>query len=264
MEAAAQAFYPTPLVKVEGHTVDEIEIPYWSVIGYHRWWQWLDGPELGALQIADGLLSPLSVRRIALAYRVSRGIRRPREDEEDEGLEDPHAAGVADLINNTIPAWLAQPDLVGRAAICIQTAEAAAAAHHTRGIQVSAFTKLFWFVGPAGWTVFDRFAADALGAVGARPVPRATSFYQILSAGGFAELSQQGNQLIQQAELGTFRMERILDQQLWLRGLPANRRGGERAVYEGYLAALPPAQHDALSDLAHAIAALDPLVPVPN
>lgn len=114
----------------------------------YQWWA-RDGLLYRRLRLPDGQIDPAVLRKIARAYGVSRGIL--------EGQE----ASVGKLIVTNLGNW--PDDLVARAHVVRRIADEAKG-NLTRGLLLSAFSKLVWFVRPQGWTLYDSYARAGLNA----------------------------------------------------------------------------------------------------
>ena len=114
----------------------------------YQWWA-RDGLLYRRLRLPNGQIDPAVLRKIARAYGVSRGIL--------EGQE----ANVGGLIVTNLNNW--PEDLVARAQVVRHIAEEAKG-RFTRGLLLSAFSKLVWFAKPQGWTLYDSYARAGLKA----------------------------------------------------------------------------------------------------
>lgn len=219
---------------------------FWATVDYHRLWLTVDQIEMWRLGEAKHKLTAQSIRRIGAAYYVNRGIRL---SDGDKG-----AQLLAERLNGA--AW--PDDLVDRCRRCIEIAEWAATTNVdgntiTKGRQVSAVTKLMWFLHPTGWTLFDRLVANALRvpAYLARP-DRARRYYESLAARGFTKCAERANACVATASFPGFRAERVLDRYLMIRGGLYGEQVSELPlVLEGYLRGLGSDASGALIDLAH-------------
>jgi hypothetical protein len=192
-----------------------------AVLEHFRTLLGLDGAARQRIAVhgLDGTL----VRRIAREYRVSRGIVAGQEH------------GLAQLLLDLCPHWPAT--LEERCGFCINLGEGAAEGRLTHGRQVSAMTKLMWFLNPEGWTRFDRLAADAMGIAQVPSDERARRYYAALSNRGFLDTAQVINGMLEdQGAPGLFG-ERIFDKYLMLAALA--RQGDETPL----LADLPELPH---------------------
>ena len=148
---------------------------YWAVVEHVRTWLGDDGPFIQAIKSRNGALDGITLRRIAINYNVSRGIRARTEK------GDTHAEALAQLINGT--KW--PSELLPRAKVCAELAREAHQRGHTVGVQLSAMSKLSWFAEPSNWTVYDRFVARAVS------VQNMISFYEALDQRGFLSFAQR-------------------------------------------------------------------------
>lgn len=156
--------------------------PYWAVVEHARTWIAEDGPFRLVIEKQNGRIDGVTLRRIAIAYNVSRGVNR-RDLKADTSAE-----AIARLINKARP-W--PPGLSDRARRCLKIAQKLRADRHTDKLQASAITKFSWFSEPADWTVYDRFVARAIGATGKNTETRVLKFYATLEARGFPELARR-------------------------------------------------------------------------
>lgn len=225
---------------------------YWATIEHHRWWLCHDQVYLNLLA-KEGQLRPWIVRLIAKAYGVNRGIPRAA----DIGPSDPAATAIAEALGKAAPQF--SGTLPQRFSICAEMLQQLPAA--IRGGDptpkfVSGTTKLMWFLKPAGWTMFDTFAADALGIPKGRSFDRASHFYGRLEKLGFSQQSAAGNALIQASEIPELHAERVIDKYLWLSGCTQQAREKAKAICEAYLQGLPSKHAEDLQALASALANL--------
>jgi hypothetical protein len=215
---------------------------YWATLAYARWWLAVDGPFLGAMKAEREFTVPI-LRAVARRYNVNRGLLR------EDGLpddQDPSADGMIGLLNNARKSW--SEGLPARAQTCATIAAEALANGWTQGLQVSAASKFMWFLEPAGWTMFDQFAATGMGFP--HPTPnRFLNFYKTLEGQGFDDMVQTMRSLIAKSLLPDLPAERIIDSLLMARG----GRGCEQHDIDestAFLALLPPDFRKSLHDLA--------------
>jgi hypothetical protein len=144
---------------------------YWATVDLYRTFLFEDGPLLETIIDAGGRLDGLTLSRIAQSYSVARTIPAAPDDDPTFNV-DIFAREVIALSD----AW--PKDTIERAAACRKTADklvslfrrTAKAAREGEtpvtprktGSPHSAVTKLIWFLKPDGWTVYDRYAADAV------------------------------------------------------------------------------------------------------
>lgn len=222
---------------------------YWATIEHHRWWLCHDQVYLNLLA-KEGQLRPWIVRLIAKAYGVNRGIPRAA----DTGLSDPAATAIAEALGKAAPQF--SGTLPQRFSICaemlLQLPTAIRGGDPTPKF-VSGTTKLMWFLKPAGWTMFDSFAADALGIPKGRSFDRASRFYELLEKLGFSQRLETGNALIQASEIPELHAERVIDKYLWLSGCTEAAREKTKAICDAYLQGLPSQYAKDLRALAFAL-----------
>ncbi|MBK1666695.1 hypothetical protein CKO28_01375 [Rhodovibrio sodomensis] len=188
-----------------------------AVLEHFRTMLGLDGAARQRIRTSglDGAL----VRRIAGEYKVGWGI--------PAGGEHP----VADILLARRARW--PVSLTDRCEFCIKLADEAVRQECTHGQQVSAMTKLMWFLQPEGWTMFDALAADALGIAHGSNIKRARRFYLTLEARDFLGAAQTINGVLAEHGADGLFGERILDKYMmlaaradqgsdvpWIRGLP--------------------------------------------
>jgi hypothetical protein len=189
---------------------------YWAAIVRHRWWSWIDGPELSLWQEREGF-DGAAVLRVAGAYSVRRGLNLPGGD----------AAPLAKHLN--VELRRLPDDLLKRAEQLDALAQSIA--DFTHKTQISAVSKFAWFAKPDGWTVFDRDASRALG------TREHLAFYRKLKTLGFAETVKKLADVLARNNLAEICAERVIDQYLLLR-----RRENSKSIRElarGYLNILP-------------------------
>ena len=210
-----------------------------ALAGYYRFWLLVDGPLENAIAQDDGLTG-LTACRIANAYSVARTFA---------GSEARKWDVVAQHIHQLSEKW--SSDRQFNAAQCIVTAMDLK--NELGGKPpYSGTTKLIWFLQPDGWTVYDRFAAEALIPSGGHGRRRVTDFYQELGQ-RFDEISQMIGSQITEVE-PRLRPERIVDQMLVLRGMPRAMREARLQDIENWLLCLPTAMRAQILAATHTIA----------
>ncbi len=112
----------------------------------------------------------------------------------------------------------------------------------TRKIQISAATKIMWFLRPDRWTMFDSYAAKGMG------VSSADHFYSALDSNGFSTAIDRLGAVIAQSEWTSLPATKVIDFYLMQRG----NRGGTDQIMDAteYLDALPTTARDSLLCLA--------------
>lgn len=226
---------------------------YWAVVEHYRTWLAFDGIERLRISREKNAIDAKSVRRIAIEYRINRGILATKNNKGNKIVgRDDHAQAIAEHLNQVVARdW---PDsLTARAQKCIEIAEWARENEHTSGVLVSAATKLMWFLCPDGWTLFDRFAAKAVAAKGRNPSDQARDFFKILGERGFVESAGQINSILESSTLTSLSGERVIDKFLMLSG--ADKTWTERVinVCEPFTQLLPGATKIELEKLAQRI-----------
>ncbi|RFB98002.1 hypothetical protein B5K08_05485 [Rhizobium leguminosarum bv. trifolii] len=223
---------------------------YWATIEHHRWWLCHDQVYLNLLA-QEGQLRSWTVRLIAKAYGVNRGI--PRAADPDAG--DPAATAIADVLGEAAHQF--SGTLSQRFAICAEILQQLPPG--IRGAEpatpkfVSGTTKLMWFLRPSGWTMFDNFAANALGIARGKSSVRARLFYAALEKQGFSQKSEAGNAVIRASGIPELHAERVIDKYLWLAGCTQPAREKAKAICEAYLQGLPSKHAEDLQALASAL-----------
>ena len=169
-----------------------------------RWWLSVDAPLLEQVR-QDGKLTAETVGAIATAYRVRRTLGPPGS-----------LQSIADVLNVEVASW--PPDLVGRARVCVRAAERIFDQKITTSAPYSAVTKLMWFLKPMDWTVFDQYAAGALGAQWRKTGLRVDRFYATLSDAGFLDAANIIDDVLRPTLWRDLRGARVLDSWLMLHG----------------------------------------------
>lgn len=184
-----------------------------AVILEEQTWRAVNAPFMKELT-EDGLgLTGDLVRRIAIEYGVSRGIRSDKDDEDKT-----HATAVAAELDDLVKGDWPGKSLTEQAEACIDAATALNGENHTNGVQISAVTKLVWFLSPEGWTLFDKYASEAVGAKGSKNLAKAKDFYKKLDGRGFVKLAEDINLTLKDHSWDCRYAERIIDKFLWLNG----------------------------------------------
>jgi hypothetical protein len=181
---------------------------FWAVTEHVRTWLGDDGPFRHMIEKQNGCLDGITLRRIAIAYNVSRGIRKGAD-----GVD--HAGALAQIINNASP-W--PSDLRARAYKCLEIAKEAQSRGHTTGLQASGLTKFSWFVQPDCWTVYDRFVAGAMKVRGGAPEAKVMQFYEELEKRGFVDVAKQVQAQVDKWQTMPLFGARVLDKFMMLSG----------------------------------------------
>jgi len=194
-----------------------------------------------------GELDGTTLRRIAIIYNVSRGIRAKEEN------RDIHADSLAQLLNAALP-W--PSDIVERAKKCLEIAEKAKELRHTSTLQASAVTKFSWFAQPAGWTVYDRFVSRAMGIESQRTGDRMVDFYQELENRGFTEIADKVQTALDEVYMMDLQGTRVLDKLMMLNGAAKSERAwadNVRSVCHGFLNLLPDDWRQSVEEVAERV-----------
>ena len=163
---------------------------YSAMIGYAESWWTTDACNLARVRFFKRRLSTHLLDSIAREYSFARGLNPEKPDCLCATLNE----AVAD---NGWPVCLD-----GRVSRCIEIMEQAQAREcfTTRnGVQtrqISAVTKLAWFLRPDGWTMYDSRASAGLGVRGGNTVERMRAFYGRLSKHGFEKIVQEMQEFI--------------------------------------------------------------------
>jgi hypothetical protein len=189
-------------------------------------------------------LDGVSVRRIAVVYNVSRGIKK------GDSNADNHADAVAQLVNEARP-W--PPNLGDRASKCLAIAKAAKSQGHTFTLQASAMTKFSWFAEPEEWTVYDRFVASAMKVRSQSTEARVLDFYATLQRRNFSKVAQQIQTELDEWPFMDLFGTRVLDKLMMLSGareLQRNWADNFVLTAGAFLEVLPPDWRQAVEEVA--------------
>lgn len=218
---------------------------YWALVDHARGWISSDAFRVKLVQLNGDRLNEKLVRRIARDYAVGRGIVA------SENGDDAAGKGIARLANNALEQW--GPTLCERAEACSRLASKFQDKGYTHKYEASLATKLMWFLAPKGWTVFDRYAADALGTRNCSVDIRMPLFYETLELNGFSDFSKKIQKRIKVSEYQHLHGTRVIDALLTRRGgRQANALGaGEQAPH--FLTQLPTSARNDLDYLARTV-----------
>lgn len=227
---------------------------YWAVLHYQKWWMFFDQAELSLVKSEE--LTGTNLRRIAANYRVARGIgpRYPREmpkptAEVREQEMVRRTDGLAKLLRTRIKHW--PTGLVERETYCREILETAKQHQFVHGNQISAITKLMWFLKPDAWTMFDDLAAEGLG-VGKRVKPaRSAAFYAKLHKLGFDQMVESIREALDATPLDGMPAGRVIDSFLVIRG--TSERADEHRRLKAHAAGVPHEWRDGLEDAARRV-----------
>lgn len=220
---------------------------FWAVVEHTRTWIAEDGPFRLVVEKQNGRLDGATLRRIAIAYNVSRGVNK-RDPEKDTSSD-----AIARLINNARP-W--PSGLSDRARKCLKIAQIAQSHGHTDKLQASAMTKFSWFSEPANWTVYDRFVARAMEATGKSTEARVLDFYARLEQRRFLEFSRRVQAALDECAPLPLVGARVVDKLMMLHGA----RGAEPDwaanfvfVAQSFLETLPKDWRKSIADTARRV-----------
>lgn len=224
-------------------TPEKADTVYWAVIGYARWWLNIDAGFCKLVSNADGKLDAETLASVALQYNVARGL--PGRDRPAE------TQAILEILNHAAANW--PSSMKDRAHHCGEITTLLQNAKLTRNNHVSGVTEYMWFLRPAGWTVFDRFAADGMEVPAYfTALERMQRFYAALDAAGFAEADQKLQSLIDKSAWRSLPASRVLDTFLMRRSREHGMREGANSTeaITGFLRALPDGAATSLHDLA--------------
>lgn len=210
---------------------DETHGLFWAVVGYSRWWLSTDAPFLKRIVRNGGHLDIEIASKIMTNYNVARGFTRKGSTEFSLAIQ---------CANNRASYW--PPDLQGRYNFCRSLAVEWQKIGATRNHQISAATKVMWFLKPHCWTMFDRYAAKGMG------TSSAERFYAALKANGFTTAVDQLGAVVAQSEWQSLPANKVIDFYLMQRG----NLGGTDQIRDSiaYLEALPVTAKETLVSLA--------------
>ncbi len=182
---------------------------YWATIEHMRTWDSFDGP-MREKVIQDGGLTGFTAAAIAIEYGLMNSLpwrggfgRFPR---------------VAKIVNRNAAGIPTSANMEDKLAAVTQVAEDIMREFELGKLPTSAASKLFWFVSPGDWTMFDKHAFNGL--IKRKKKNRAEdmdAFYAKLSLcrfGHYADLVMREGAACGQALNG----ERLLDKYLMLSG----------------------------------------------
>jgi hypothetical protein len=197
-----------------------------AVIDAYKWWI---SSDFGFLRLTGAIddqgnpsepgvsaISKTSLRRIALAYSVSRNI--PSDEIDSQGQQ------VVDLFMTSPPPEINSEDLLTRAnALAAQSKKMPMFVTLRNGSQsrrqlASALSKLSWFIHPQGWTIFDKYVGAAVIGQGGSGLAQMSAFYEKL-APSWRVISNKVCCATQQAGFHPFLGYRIIDKYLYCHGL---------------------------------------------
>lgn len=212
-----------------------------AIVEHHRWWYADDGVKRHMIISNGGEISPRVLRDIARAYSVSRGLFKEREAE------------IADILNGAMASWPA--GFLRRAGTCIRIAKRLKQNNLAHGRQISALTKLTWFMRPDGWTLYDDLAATGLGIRDSGDtVDRMKRYYRRLDDWGFTCRITAMQATIDASKTPELRAERILDKLLVFHGSDDEARKVIRAETKAYFDILAPETQSHLKALSALLA----------
>ncbi|MBV0891345.1 hypothetical protein KTN05_05695 [Paracoccus sp. Z118] len=177
---------------------------YWGTLNYAHIWLSVDAMILGELRKDGGVFTKHSLSETLRLYSVRRGF--PSLEKDTNGRD---ISAVVELVNEKL--CKVPEELEARAEQCIELAKDMQIIGLTVGRQVSAATKLSWFLSPDNWTVYDSYAARALG------VADPKKFYAKLQGiggnteSGFATLCSAIGTSLEASEWSQLRPARIID-----------------------------------------------------
>lgn len=209
----------------------------YAFLAAYKWWLEHDAYFLGVLYGQPGVLDSARLEDVLRTYGAARSI--PLDERPD----------YINLIANSQQAE--NMALVERANLI------AAALGNLERPAVSAFTKVSWFIWPAGWTMFDSHASQAvLGHASGAVIPRMRRFYAALAARGWGDLILSARAVLNQNGFDERLAERMIDKYLWLQ-TPRADAAVQQARHEAFRNALP---QDLIDRIAAVEAGVAPLL----
>jgi hypothetical protein len=152
------------------------------------------------------------LKAISVDYSVHRHVVKDiGQDSTDSNFEK-----YLDRLFNVVSIW---PKTLG--AKCEQLASAAVMSKdegETRSPLCSGMSKLAWFLAPKGWTMFDTFAANAIGIKNGTSPDRMKSFYEKLLEFEIEECWKEISNVLNKHQVNDLWAERITDKMLWIKG----------------------------------------------
>ncbi len=172
------------------------------------------------------------LRRIAKRYHVNRGIRRLENDQDDligKKLAEILCSDAKKHKGLSIcKRWEATRELAKKCQDEMenQLRDNEQTPNGEVAPIVSAVTKLTWFLAPDGWTMFDRFAREALGVRETGAENQAEAFYRQLCERRFCKHVADVKKVLVDRHFNGLFGERVIDKYLMLAGqMPAGRVG---------------------------------------
>jgi hypothetical protein len=214
----------------------------YAFLAANKWWLEHDAYFLGVLCGQPGALNPANLEDILRTYGAARSM--PLDQRAD----------YINLIANSQQAE--NMALVGRADLI------AATLGNLERPAVSAFTKVSWFIWPAGWTMFDSHASHAvLGHANGAVIPRMLLFYAALEERGWGDLILGVRAVLNRSGFDERLAERTVDKYLWLthalHNLDPNDQRDPQGRHEAFRNALP---QELVGRIAAVNAAVTPLL----
>lgn len=195
-------------------TIDDLDLDEkrnllkWAVIENYHLWLFFDGPELVRVRENNEYLTAQAVQRIAREYNVLQST--------------PQGTSKLKMAENIVRLLAREKrvhpnSLMARAERCAWLANEAQRLGYVRNREASAMTKLMWFLKPRGWTMFDRYAADAIGTnKHSSPIDRMKEFYSNLSERNFESAARRLGSALRENGWRGLHGERVVDKFLWL------------------------------------------------
>ena len=175
------------------------------------------------------LTAPI-LRRIAKRYHVNRGIRRLENDQDDLIGKELARILCRDAKKHKdmqiFKRWKSTRELAEecRDEMEKQLRDNEQPPNGEVDPIVSAVTKLTWFLAPGGWTMFDRFAREALGVRETGAENQAEAFYRQLCERRFCKHVADVKKVLVDGHFSGLFGERVIDKYLMLAGqMPAGR-----------------------------------------
>lgn len=189
-----------------------------AVLEHVRHWWASDGLFHRSIRGGNGAINPQTIRDISRSYGVSRGLLSGKEED------------VALFLDDKLTCW---PDnIFKRASFVRSIAVEAEERGFTKGVLLSAFSKIIWFAQPEGWTLYDSFARRGLqSAHRSDGADEYEKYYNRLAYLNFDNAMEVGREIISEHGFPYLWPERILDKYLMYVGhVPAK---GLRVVNVG-------------------------------
>jgi hypothetical protein len=214
------------------------------------------------LALQNGRMNAGLVRSIAKAYGVSRTLKgapkKPKKGKKSP-TPDPTATLFAERLNRLAESNISS--LTQRSKLYLQSARKCFRSVGIKGRPpYSAISKLIWFMKPTDWTMFDKWAAAAVGVKSGSAAEKFERFYSRIGSLGFSATAAAIARKLEAQNLSGLSGERVVDKFLMFAAWPEEQRVAQAAHNDIWLTILPSELGSSVKQAAESVERLEEVV----